>query len=287
MKDITQLHQSKTFSIKPFEEKRIDLALQKLAPPPQTLLYGKVIYGKKAIVGATVEVLSLDFNPLYHTITNFNGVYEVKKILKPGKYKLVASAKGYTISPVMTFQINSKLHIDLEIKKEPLKKGGTLYGIIVDSVTQKPLPKVEISLQSKKDPACYTSVISNQNGQYLISALPPGEYFLRANLLGYQPSMEVIILIDEGQFVKSDLFLTPDPVISLGTISGIVENFHSYKEAIVALYKIENNNEILVQLKSLTSNFYFFTNIEPGTYMVTIWNKNFPLNKFQKKHELR
>lgn len=274
MRDISKLSASNPFTINPFEEKRIDLSLKKLGPIRQTVLRGIVLSEDTPIAGATVEVLSFHFNPLFHTQTNANGMYEFSNILKPGKYRIMATADGYELSPVLEFLILNHKSINISLRKDPLASTSVVYGTIKDKKTQGLLSNATISLFKVNQAVPFATTVSNFNGEYLIPDIPLGQYQLLVEKNEYLPSPLTLIPVQNHRFIKTDILLTANIASILGTISGIIENFiPCINHGFVTLYKIEGNIETLIQIKTLNSKNYLFTNVEPGTYIVRAGTK--------------
>lgn len=283
MRDISKLSASNPFTINPHEEKRIDLSLKKLSPIHHTVLRGIVLSECTPIAGATVEVLSFHFNPLFHTQTNANGMYEFKNILKAGKYKIIATADGYELSPVIEFLMLHNKSINISLRKDPLATKSVVYGTIKDKNTQKLLSNATISLFKINQAVPFATTVSNFNGEYLIPDIVPGQYQLLIERNGYLPSPLTLIPVQNHPFIKTDILLTANKEATLGTISGIIENFiPCINYGFVTLYKIEGNTETLIQIKTLNSKNYLFTNVEPGTYIVKAGTKQEVF--FQKHH---
>ena len=274
MRDISKLSDSKPFFIHPHEEKRIDLSLSKLISLPQTLLQGTVLSECKPVAGATVKVLSLQFNPLFHTQTNANGFYEFRNVLKPGKYKIVATAIGFELSQVIDFTIVNRKCINISIKRDPLAMRGVIYGTIKDQKTHEFLLNAKISLFKINESAPFSTTVSNVKGEYFIPDVPAGQYQLSVEKADYLPSPSILVLVQNHQLVKTDILLIANKASTLGTISGIIANFNPcLKSGFVALYKIKGATETLLQIKTLNSNNYLFTNVVPGSYIVKAGTK--------------
>jgi outer membrane receptor protein involved in Fe transport len=61
-----------------------------------------------------------------------------------------------------------------------------LKGIVVDNETKLPLDFVNITLFSSADSSAITGGISNQNGEFQITQIPDGQFFIRFKFIGYK-----------------------------------------------------------------------------------------------------
>jgi TonB-linked SusC/RagA family outer membrane protein len=73
---------------------------------------------------------------------------------------------------------------------------GSVTGQITDSASGRGLPGATVSIQGTK-----LSAITNDNGQYVIRDVPPGEYVLAIKAFGYKPSTRKITVEDSGRVV--------------------------------------------------------------------------------------
>ena len=76
--------------------------------------------------------------------------------------------------------------------------GGKITGRVSDRETGDNLPYAQISVYTLPDSSFQTGAITNDNGEYLIEGLDPGEYGLVINFLGYLPAhLEPVTLSGE------------------------------------------------------------------------------------------
>lgn len=119
-KDIYILAASDPFRIDGREEVTVNLNLKKRRPCYQTLLTGCVCGRCSPLFKATVVVFDNRFRPFSHAETNERGLYELRNVLKPGEYYVVAKAFGYKTSRVKKAKIKRKrmkiLSFELEKK---------------------------------------------------------------------------------------------------------------------------------------------------------------------------
>ena len=268
--DIYPLAQSSPFDLKPAEEARVDLVLQKKPPMPATRLCGRVLTCEhEPICRATVKVLDRDYNPVTHTLTDEHGLYNIKNMLAPGCYRLTAAAEGFLTARTIDFMLGRyPQHIVLSLKKDPVHERGVIYGLTTDAEKKEPLADTLLML-CEEGGKLVAKNSSNAYGQYLFPMVWPGKYVLTASRNGYL-GQSVIVLAERKAMIKCDILLDKNSETSFGTISGLIKGeLRCYQDATVALYRIDDKGETLVKLETTTSEgLYLFTNVENGHYRV-------------------
>jgi hypothetical protein len=78
-------------------------------------------------------------------------------------------------------------------------KGG-IYGKVLDGISKKPLPFVNVILVGTKYGA-----ISDTNGYYKINSLPVGSFTVQASLIGYNPIVKTDIIVNSIKPAMVDL----------------------------------------------------------------------------------
>ncbi len=64
-------------------------------------------------------------------------------------------------------------------------RGGTITGRILDSDTKDPLSRANVNVVSAADSSIITGAMSDKNGDFEISSVKPGNYFVKVNYVGY------------------------------------------------------------------------------------------------------
>lgn len=270
--DCYLLTHSKEFFLGPDEEARIDLELKIRPLPPQTKVTGQVTCKGSPVSKATVKILDRQFDPVAHVLTDDQGLYLFKN-LKPGNYKVTATAPGFLVTNTYSFSLQAKetMIINLKIKEDiSVRYKNTVYGKVTDWTTNKPVTKAHLKLISPRTPFTVAETISNDSGQYLFSGIPGGEYFLVAAKPGFQDSDQIRLHADKGQLIKIDIQLHHSCPVS-GTVSGIITIPFCPKPAAacVGLFRIEQEGETLIQIKTTNSEgLYFFSDVPAGEYVV-------------------
>ena len=68
------------------------------------------------------------------------------------------------------------------------QSGGKISGKVTDSETGDLLPYAQVAVYQLPDSVFETGVITDDNGEYLVDGLQPGEYGLVITFLGYLPA---------------------------------------------------------------------------------------------------
>lgn len=100
--------------------------------------------------------------------------------------------------------------------------GGAVTGMIVDSVTRKPIAGVEVSIQGT-----HTGARTNETGRFVLANVTPGPHVLQFRLLGYR-GITRPVTVNADQVVDGNVALAPvntelTRVIVTGTVIGTQE----------------------------------------------------------------
>ncbi|MFA9466103.1 MAG: carboxypeptidase regulatory-like domain-containing protein [Velocimicrobium sp.] len=177
--DMYVLGESDPFEIKMREEATVNLELKKVTPCYHTSLVGNVCYRNLPIRNATVMVLDENCSPLSSTTTDENGRYRFCSIIKPGKYKVIATAIGYNTSNMKTICISKNIvtRLSFTLKKSWIVANGIVYGKILEAGSKKAIEGANVYLKASKDDCeMIYKTISNHGGQYLIYDIWPNNY---------------------------------------------------------------------------------------------------------------
>lgn len=270
--DMYVLGESDSFDIKMHEEAVVDLGLEKVQPCYHTLLTGKVLYKDIPIKDATIMVMDSKCSPISSTTSDEKGIYKFCNKLKPGKYKVIASAIGYVTSDTRTIFINDNevTRRSFTLKKSSIFEKGIVYGKILEAGSGIPVKDACVCLKTLKcDGKTIYKTMSNHNGQYLIYNILPDNYKIIIQKKGYMATEPLLIKIEPHSRMSLyfDLIKKPNNHIISGTIS-----FHKkpIPKATVFLYLLDKEkSEKIVQIQKTNENgLYLFTNVESGTYLV-------------------
>jgi hypothetical protein len=193
------------------------------------------------------------------TLEFYNGTYDSKK------YTPVRVTAPRTTGP-FTFELDS---------------GGAISGFIYEADGKTPVPGASINCGRLDDDFGYgVSALSGNDGSYVISGLPPGSYRIEVSKEGYFTEYyDNAVDIDQAK---------PVPVIEKETTSGIsfaIERrgsisghiYHSdgktpATDTHVAVQLV--NEYTWVQAKTDSSGSYFFGDLHPGKYQVSVTGYN-------------
>ena len=272
--DIYILGESDSFEIKTNEEITVNMELEKTPPCYHTLLTGKVFNKESSIRNATVMVMDDNYVPLLSTITDETGIYKFSNILKPGKYKVVASAIGYRTSEIKTVYINqneiSKLSFIL--KKSEMFVNGIVYGKILEAGSRKPIEDADLYLKSyEDDDQTIYKTKSNQSGQYLLYNIMAGKYKMIVQKKGYITTEPVILEIEKHNRIILYFDLIRKSEDYNNTISGtVIHDKRPIPRVAVFLYRLDKQEtEKIIQIQETNDNgLFLFSNVESGSYVV-------------------
>lgn len=274
IRDYYQLESSHIFQISPYEQKKIDLELKKADPVYHTLLFGAIRSCHKPIKNATIEILDLNSNPLFKTISNEDGKYRFKNILSPGEYKMIATAKHYITSNTQHIAIkeNCKLKVNFFLKKNPMIYKGMLYGTIKDSTTNETVSNAKILLINTVFNDIVSVTYSNDKGQYLIYNIPPNDdYMLIVKHENYLKLKSTLIDIQPNDNIPLNLFMTKNTKQMKGTLNGsITDGQIALKNTPVFLCASDQHDNFIVNDFQFTNKKgeYLFSDIQPDNYTI-------------------
>ena len=309
MKDKYVLGQSIDKSIASFgQEIRLDVSL---VNNPNGLNGGK-ISGKvidtngNPIENALIKIMSSDYEPLIHTLTNVSGEYSFINVEANTSYNIFAIAPGMRLKQGNHFSITNfqQLTIDFVLESDPAMAMGIIAGDLIDATSNSPINGAIITLfknEQNSNDTLEAVIHTNQYGQFVFREIPIGNYTIKINALGYNDN-DINTSIDEGGKIAAvKISLTPNENTQNGTVSGMITNANNQPvdRADVILYSIDSNNNLIpiAFTKTNVNGIYLFDNVPVGKYKVkaneielitdngTIWEyspyfDSFTLSKF-------
>ncbi|MFQ3545546.1 carboxypeptidase regulatory-like domain-containing protein [Halobacillus rhizosphaerae] len=215
------------------------------------------------ITGAQIEVRVLDINGavVQTTFTNNSGEFLVDQ-LAPGTYTVLASAPFFqTNVATVTVPPGGQESILIALTPNP----GTIEGTLTSDATGDPLVGAIVQVVNQNNVQLGT-VITDQFGQYSVTGLAPGNYNVIASAEGFQTKVGgAIVLSNTTTVVNLSLLASP------GAISGTVTPMQL--NTIVQLYTA--NNVFIASVLADVNGVYAFTNIAPGSYILTASAPNY------------
>ncbi len=88
---------------------------------------------------------------------------------------------------------------------------GTILGRVVDQTSNAPLPGAQISVAGTT-----LGALANQNGEYIIRQVPPGQQEIRATLIGYSTQTQTVTVTAGGTTTQN--FQMSQSAIELGAV---------------------------------------------------------------------
>lgn len=239
--------------------------------------------------------------PEYHAVTN-----------KMGRFAFKDLSSDYHINGVMFYEVSIQSKGFEPFKQKIILKPGkdnnrnfylNAYGTLcqfkgkIMTLMQKeskmPIAKATLQLilyqSSSKQPARRWMDISDIQGRFMFTDIPPGNYQIIINASGYEP-LEIQSNITPGQMYQKDFFLTT--YIGPSRLKGKVLNGavqcksdETCGQAIVGAKIIlssvlpsshQTTNRQLYEVKTNHQGIYEFVQIQPGHYQM-----NVSINRFQ------
>lgn len=66
------------------------------------------------------------------------------------------------------------------------RMGGKIFGLIIDSNSDKPIEYSNIVLYNKEDSSFFSGTVSNTDGEFILERVKPGDYYLDIRFMGYK-----------------------------------------------------------------------------------------------------
>ncbi|MDO8953155.1 MAG: outer membrane beta-barrel family protein [Draconibacterium sp.] len=103
-------------------------------------------------------------------------------------------------------------------------KPGAIKGVIVDKATGQAMEYANIAIYNKADSMLVTGGITKNNGEFEISGMPLGEYYLEAHFIGFVKSKVTNIVIDKENplFNSGSIKLSPS-AIEIGSVDVVAD----------------------------------------------------------------
>ncbi|MBN9654118.1 carboxypeptidase regulatory-like domain-containing protein [Halobacillus sp. GSS1] len=235
-----------------------------LLPNPVSII-GTVINQQTGdpITGAQIEVRVLDVNGVLvqTTFTDTNGEFLVDQ-LSPGTYTVVASSPSFqTNFATVTVPPGGQESITLSLIPNP----GTLTGTITSETSGSGIAGAIVQAVNQSNVQIGT-VVTDQNGQYTFTGLPPGNYNVIASAEGFQTKIGgALVLADTTTVV--DLALVSSPGVINGTVTPVQAG------TIIQLFTA--NNVFIASVLADANGDYQFSGLAPGNYILTAGAPNF------------
>lgn len=207
-----------------------------------------------AIAGATVDLLQGSVT-IATTQTDTDGNYQLSA-LAPGVYTLRVGKNLYqTVLTSAQVQANQTTTVNVTLQANP----GILQGTVTDSFTSQVLPNTQV--QVRNGSLLIASATTDQNGQYSIPGLAPGQYSVTATMSNHQ-TVTKSVSIQSNATATLNFALQPNP----GTIIGqITSGGAPLSGATLSVYQGSN---LIGTATSDSDGNYLVGNLAPGQYTV-------------------
>lgn len=212
-------------------------------------------------------------------VTDENGYYIIQN-LPPGSYMVNCCAPNYYPKhypnpvEVIAGQTTTDINFALRPYTPPPPPGerGSISGIVTDSITGNPIPNTRVTACG---PSC-GQAITNENGEYIIENLLPGQYRVNANAPNYFPKRypEMVTVYPNQNTSNINFQLVPRfaPPRGTGSISGVVldslTNEPIANAQIIAMLHLGRRPRIVGRGITDAEGKYIIENLPTGDYLV-------------------
>ena len=193
------------------------------------------------------------------TSTNSAGFYTITG-LAPGNYTVVAGGQGFALQSLSSTIVGNQTTI-LNFTLDTLQ--GTISGRISEAVTGNPISGASVSLFSGMTLVAVT--LTDVNGHYTLSSIPPGTYTLRISAPNYQTLIDPTLVVDNAQTTSADEVLNPLP----GSLMGQVMDLLTEEPLPKVVVTVFAGNVPIATTQTDASGNYLVTGLSPGGYAVT------------------
>ncbi|WP_243446819.1 carboxypeptidase-like regulatory domain-containing protein [Clostridium botulinum] len=219
-------------------EIRLDLTLQ----PNTNNITGANINGIVTIdsipaSGAYVKLMTENYNPVMHTMTNANGEYFLNNITQ-GNYYLFAIAQGMYLNQGSLLTLKNYLYytIDFSLTTNSSASLAIIPGRVVDLTTNNPINEAVVSLYDTKN-TLIARAYTNEYGQYVFREIPKGTYSITITATNYQPLTVAVSITKDGEIY---------PIQSTLKINGLIYNTivvrgYDYRQILIIGFDVNNN----------------------------------------------
>ena len=162
----------------------------------------------------------------------------------------------------------------------------TLSGTVIEKDSQQPLEFVNVSLFRASDSTLVKGAVTNKTGEFMISEISAGKYYIKLNSVGYQPDY-VQVSVTENTSLKLGTIILQPANIMLNDVSVVRQQTTMSNSIDRKTYHVENDilgqtgsaSDILENIPSVTvdvdgtvslrgsSNVTFFINGRPSALL--------------------
>jgi hypothetical protein len=172
-----------------------------------------------------------------YTNTGAQGAYLIRSLI-PGTYLAMACASGFQPSAWDTVEVLARtITPDVDFALQPTGGGdGGIAGVVVDAVTQQPVPGARVFAWCSSGQGC---AFSDAAGDYLVHNLRAGCYRVRVEAGGYYPATRPEgVQVTEGQTTNGIGFSLRDVAELNAGIAGFAYDGYGQTEIIGARVRV-------------------------------------------------
>lgn len=275
IKDKLSLVYSDSFKIADTDEKEIDLSLQLNEDSSSSIIGTVKDENGNPVSGATVKVFDKDGKPFKHALTDEKGKYSFED-LKADNYSVTAVKDGCRLTtPInLILQEDETKSVDFVLAVDPSIALTAIAGMIYDNDTNAVLGGARISLIDAKTLQTVSTTKAADDGEFVFYDVALGDYQLIATKEGYHSSNPLLITVNSGAIINTNIKMTIDPVNNTGTINGVVKyNNQPVASVYVGLYNVvevdgKKTETLIATTKTNSLGAYMFGNVPQGNYVV-------------------
>ncbi|WP_459501728.1 carboxypeptidase regulatory-like domain-containing protein [Bacillus sp. C1] len=238
-------------------------------PKTAGILTGTVVeFGtNKPIVGSSVKVININGFIIGTAVTDESGRFQIEN-LPVGTVNVIASAAGYaSISRAAIILLNETVDVTLPLQLNP----GRIVGTITN-IQYIPVSGAVITIIDSTN-AVITTVVTQNDGSYLVESLASGTYTIIVNATGYRQGISSgFVVADHTTEVSLQL------IENAGTIVGIVEDDETHlpiKGADIQIRFLNPSGPIVLTTVTDMDGGFIAANLIPGVYAVTAFAEGY------------
>ncbi|MBX0356899.1 carboxypeptidase regulatory-like domain-containing protein [Halobacillus sp. Nhm2S1] len=221
----------------------------------------------EALGGASVEIFDGTGAFILSTSTNALGNFRAFG-LSPGGYTAKASLEGYS-TQLIGFSVVSGETSIASFALDPAP--ATLQGTVTD-IAGDPIPGAEVVVrQFTSTGPIIATAITETDGSYLVTSLPPGTFILIAKADGYAQETSSLIL-EPGSIVTEDFVLSQQTSTLEGTVTG-ESTGDPIENALVQIF--DANGVLIATAQTGADGTYRLDGLSPGEYTASFSNPEY------------
>ncbi|MGA4719889.1 carboxypeptidase regulatory-like domain-containing protein [Fictibacillus nanhaiensis] len=219
------------------------------------------------IPGASIRVIDSTQSTVISLLSADNGQYSVSG-LATGRYQVNVTAINFSSNLSGVIILANDTTVDnVALNPDP----GSLAGNVTSLTTGQPIPNTSIEVRAFGVAGPVIAVtVTNNEGRYLVSNLPPGVYTIVANALGFgtaEASEEVL----SNQVRIQDLVMLSQISAVRGRVTD--EGGQPLADTLISLAK--DGASVVVQVQTDIDGRYFISQIDAGSYTIVALNTDF------------